>query len=136
MSVNLFKYVNARAGTSRRITGGEDMHRRRILQGIGAGAVTVGTAGVARAAGVVTDPGLPAGLAEAATLEALPGKNKLIKLSYRPPNYEAPLAAFHTPITANADFFVRYHLAGLPEMDALKNWSLKVAGDAAQTPLT
>jgi sulfite dehydrogenase len=112
------------------------MHRRRILQGIGAGAVTVGTAGVARAAGVVTDPGLPAGLAEAATLEALPGKNKLIKLSYRPPNYEAPLAAFHTPITANADFFVRYHLAGLPEMDALKNWSLKVAGDAAQTPLT
>jgi hypothetical protein len=33
-------------------------------------------------------PGLPEGVYDTATLEALPGKKPLIKLSYRPPNYE------------------------------------------------
>src|SRR5215472_19014610 len=61
----------------------------------------------------------------------LPGKNNLIKLSWRPPNYEAPLEAFHTPITANESFFVRYHLADIPEMEELRSWSLKIGGDAA-----
>ena len=40
-------------------------------------------------------PGLPEGVYETATLEALPGKKPLIKLSYRPPNYETPLS--HSP---------------------------------------
>ena len=34
--------------------------------------------------------GLPAGTREEAALEALPGKKPLIKLTYRPPNYETP----------------------------------------------
>ncbi len=54
------------------------MQRRKILRGLGAGAATLTTAKLARAAGVITDPGLPEGLRQEATLEALPGKNKLL----------------------------------------------------------
>ncbi len=35
-------------------------------------------------------PGLPAGVYDTAVLDALPGKKPLIKLTYRPPNYETP----------------------------------------------
>ena len=38
--------------------------------------------------------GLPEGVYDTASLEALPGKKPLIKLSYRPPNYETPLSYF------------------------------------------
>ena len=34
-------------------------------------------------------------------MESLPGKKPLIKLAYRPPNYESPLEYFRTPITPN-----------------------------------
>ena len=85
------------------------------------------------AAGAPVSPGTPAGVAEAATLEALPGKRPLIKLSYRPPNYETPASYFTGPITANEDFFVRYHLADIPKVDPAK-WSLKI--DGGQNPVT
>ena len=70
-------------------------------------------------------------------MEALPGKKPLIKLSYRPPNYEAPLEYFRTPITPNDEFFVRYHLSDIPEVDA-KTYKIEVGGDGAngQTELT
>ena len=106
--------------------------RRIALSMSGAGLFSL----TARAAGVISDPGLPDGLGDAAKLEALPGKHKLLKLTYRPPNFETPLAAFRTPITANDDFFVRYHLADIPDIDALKTWSLKVGGDAADTAVS
>jgi hypothetical protein len=48
-------------------------------------------------------------------LEALPGKKPLIKLTYRPPDYETPLSHFTPEITPDESFFVRYHLAGIPE---------------------
>ena len=44
-------------------------------------------------------PQLPDGTREEATLEALPGKQKLIRLADRPPNYETPIEAFRTAIT-------------------------------------
>ena len=69
-------------------------------------------------------PGLPAGVADVAQLEALPGKRPLIKLTYRPPNYETPFEYFDTPITPNDAFFVRYHLADIPEVDA-SAWRLR-----------
>jgi len=75
-------------------------------------------------------PGLPAGVADVATLDALPGKRPLIRLSYRPPNYETPLSYFSGPITPNDVFFVRYHLADIPEVDPLK-WRLVVSGQSA-----
>jgi hypothetical protein len=40
-------------------------------------------------------PGVPAGTAATAVLEALPSKKPLIKLTYRPPNYETPLEYFN-----------------------------------------
>ena len=66
-----------------------------------------------------------------ATLESLPGKVPLIKRSFRPPNFETPIDFFREPITRNDAFFVRYHLASIPKVDA-KSWRLKVGGDAAK----
>src|SRR3984893_17235114 len=79
--------------------------------------------------------GLPEGVYDTATLEALPGKRPLIKLSYRPPNYETPLSHFTSEFTPNESFFVRYHLAGIPEeIDAAK-WKLNVGGEGVGKPL-
>jgi DMSO/TMAO reductase YedYZ molybdopterin-dependent catalytic subunit len=103
------------------------MQRRSIVLGTGMALL----AGSAKAAVPGLSSALPAGTRDAALLAKLPGKKDLIKLSWRPPNYEAPLEAFRTPITPNESFFVRYHLAGIPEMDQLRNWSLKIEGDAA-----
>jgi DMSO/TMAO reductase YedYZ molybdopterin-dependent catalytic subunit len=75
--------------------------------------------------------GLPEGVYDTATLDALPGKRPLIKLSYRPPNYETPLSYFTSEFTPNESFFVRYHLAGIPEEIDAAQWKLKVGGKGA-----
>lgn len=61
-------------------------------------------------------PFLPTGTVASARLEALPGKRPLIKRSYRPPNYESPLAALTTEVTSNDAFFVRWHVSSIPEI--------------------
>jgi DMSO/TMAO reductase YedYZ molybdopterin-dependent catalytic subunit len=113
------------------------LNRRQLLQGSGALALGAGAAwpDFARAAGVPLAEGLPDGVRGEAVLEALPGKKKLIKLSYRPPNYETPVAYFANPITPNDAFFVRYHLADIPEAVDAATWRLKVGGDGAASPL-
>ena len=63
-----------------------------------------------------------------------PGKKPLIKRTFRPPNFETPLADLRQPYTANDAFFVRYHLALIPEVDA-RTWRLRVGGRSAQRPL-
>ena len=111
--------------------------RRKFWQAAGAGLALAGTA--ARTppafadgfAGVPLTPGLPAGVDTEAALEALPGKAPLIRLSYRPPNYEAPLEYFKTPITPNDRFYVRYHLADIPEINA-KTYKIAIGGDGAR----
>jgi DMSO/TMAO reductase YedYZ molybdopterin-dependent catalytic subunit len=80
------------------------------------------------------DPALAKGVREEATLEALPGKAPLIKLSYRPPNYETPIAYFDNPITPNEAFFVRYHLAGIPETIDIDKWRLTLGGEGVEKP--
>jgi DMSO/TMAO reductase YedYZ molybdopterin-dependent catalytic subunit len=109
--------------------------RRQILQGVGS-AIALGASGLlARAAGAAEKvplvSGLPAGVYDTATLEALPGKKPLIKLSYRPPNYETPASYFANPITPNDTFFVRYHLADIPAAIDVNSWTLRVGGDGA-----
>jgi DMSO/TMAO reductase YedYZ molybdopterin-dependent catalytic subunit len=109
--------------------------RRRLLEGAGVGAAFAGSGmglGLfeAAAAPAELNRGLPAGTRAEAVLEALPGKKPLIKLTYRPPNYETPVAHFRTAITPNDAFFVRYHLADIPNVDA-KTWRLRVGGDGA-----
>lgn len=75
--------------------------------------------------------GLPDGIYGSASLEALPGKKPLIKLSYRPPNYETPTSYLDQPITPNDAFFVRYHLADIPETIDPARWKIKVGGEGA-----
>jgi DMSO/TMAO reductase YedYZ molybdopterin-dependent catalytic subunit len=79
-------------------------------------------------------PLLPVGTRSEAVLDALPGKKPLIKLTYRPPNYEAPLAYLRTAITPNDEFFVRYHLADIPQIDA-GTWKLNLGGEGANGDL-
>jgi len=109
--------------------------RRHLLGSAGAGvALAVSGQKIAHAAGAELTPGVPEGVGTVATMEALPGKKPLIKLSYRPPNYESPLEYFRTPITPNDQFFVRYHLADIPQVNA-DTYKIKVGGDGASTPL-
>jgi len=87
------------------------MTRRRLLEGAGitfAGSALGQPRVAAHAASVALSPGVPAGLEGAVAMETLPGKKPLIKLSYRPPNYESPLDYFDTPITPNDRFYVRF----------------------------
>ncbi|MDI1293129.1 MAG: molybdopterin-dependent oxidoreductase [Methylobacter sp.] len=71
---------------------------------------------------------------EATILDALPGKEALIKQTYRPPNYETPINYFDAPFTPNKRFFVRYHNAVIPEVKT-SEWRLRIGGDAVRTPL-
>ncbi len=100
---------------------------------LGSAALAAGFGPPTLAAGAPTTPGVPAGAAASAVLEALPGKKPLIKLSYRPPNYETPLEYFTQPVTPNDVFYVRYHNSVIPQVD-VATWNLSVGGDAAQAP--
>jgi hypothetical protein len=115
------------------------LNRRRLLQRAGIGALALAWPGPNPRLAWSQQrpplvPGLPAGVYDTAVLDALPGKEPLIKLSYRPPNYETPVSYFKTAITPNDAFFVRYHLADIPEEIDPKTWGLRVGGEAAATP--
>ena len=112
--------------------------RRDFLKGTGSLMLATGGGWVARHAQAAVPPApgfaaLPTGTTAASELEALPGKLPLIKRTFRPPNYETPLQYFSEDLTPNKAFFVRYHLAVIPQIAADK-WTLKVGGDAAATP--
>jgi DMSO/TMAO reductase YedYZ molybdopterin-dependent catalytic subunit len=112
--------------------------RRRVLEAAGTGLAAAGAGfglpSLFALAGVPLPPGLPAGLDTEAALETLPGKQPLIRLSYRPPNYEAPLEYFSTPITPNDRFYVRYHLADIPDIDAA-TYRITIGGEGANGKL-
>ncbi|HEY6334764.1 MAG TPA: molybdopterin-dependent oxidoreductase, partial [Alphaproteobacteria bacterium] len=115
--------------------------RRELLRAAGGGLALAGSGTwFARAAfgreafaasGNLGNDMLPAGAVAEQLLDALPGKRPLIKKSYRPPNYETPIGYFHEEFTPNDAFFVRYHLADIPKVNAA-TWQLKVGGDAAE----
>jgi DMSO/TMAO reductase YedYZ molybdopterin-dependent catalytic subunit len=67
-------------------------------------------------------------------LIALPGTRPLIKRTFRPPNFETPLTELREAFTASDAFFVRYHLAVIPEVDA-RSWRLRIGGASAQKPV-
>lgn len=75
---------------------------------------------------------LPAGAVQSAILDALPGKQPLIKRTFRPPNYETPIAHFRHALTPNDAFYVRWHMS-VPDL-ARREWRLRVTGPAAQRP--
>jgi DMSO/TMAO reductase YedYZ molybdopterin-dependent catalytic subunit len=98
--------------------------RRKLLQV--AGGLALGGRGLLELAGAA----LPSGAQESQLLDRLAGKQPLLKRSFRPPNYESPLSYLDGPITPNDKFFVRWHLANIPTVDA-RTWRLRVTGDAA-----
>jgi len=114
--------------------------RRRLLEAAGAGLAVAGSGlgspspFATASAGVALPPGLPSGVDTEAAMETLPGKQPLIKLAYRPPNYEAPLEYFSTPITPNDRFYVRYHLADIPSIDAA-TYKITIGGEGANGKL-
>jgi DMSO/TMAO reductase YedYZ molybdopterin-dependent catalytic subunit len=85
----------------------------------------------AQAAALNLSTQLPAGTRQEAVLDALPGKRPLIKLAYRPPNYETPIELLRAAITPNDAFFVRYHLSDIPQVNA-QTWRLSVGGEGAR----
>jgi len=113
------------------------MQRRQFLQALGGAAAIPSFAPLATFAAerVLLTYGLPAGEYTTARMAALPGKRPLIELTARPPNYEAPMAAFATPVTPNDLFFVRYHLAGIPPQIDVQQWKIAVTGESVATPL-
>lgn len=57
------------------------------------------------------------------------GKDSLLLLTDRPPNLETPLKYFRLDYTPNEVFFVRWHLAGLPDSVNLDTFRLRVTGN-------
>jgi sulfite dehydrogenase (cytochrome) subunit A len=96
--------------------------RRTMVAGV-AGSLLAGEALTSAARAAVAATGAP-------DLVALSGKKPLIRRTFRPPNFETPLADLRSEFTANDAFFVRYHLASIPEVDA-RTWRLRVGGDSA-----
>jgi DMSO/TMAO reductase YedYZ molybdopterin-dependent catalytic subunit len=115
--------------------------RREFLRDVAGGVVALGTGAFVpvRVLGAekpsMGPPGLPSGTLEESVLATLPGKRPLIKRTFRPPNYETPIEYFGQVFTPNDAFFVRYHLATIPEV-AAADWKLEVSGEAVESPVT
>lgn len=105
--------------------------RRRLMLG-SAGMLLLD--GLARANEGATPAAAHPDNARADELVALPGKDPLIRRTFRPPNFETPLALLREPFTTNRAFFVRYHVAAIPEVDP-RAWRLRVGGASAQRTL-
>src|SRR5262249_20284671 len=130
-----------RKGRGRRRCGRNAMiTRRSLLEAAGTGAVLAVAGGglsralasqaEAQAAALNLPAQLPEGTRQQAVLDALSGKKPLIKLSYRPPNYETPIELLRGAITPDDVFFVRYHLSDIPEVNA-QTWRLSIGGEGA-----
>src|SRR5690349_3370268 len=63
----------------------------------------------------------------------LPGKRPLRLLTDRPPNLETPLKYFLYDLTPNNVFFVRWHLAGLPNKIDDDTFRLRIGGNVGRT---
>src|ERR671929_1306743 len=115
-----------------------DLTRRKLLAAGGAlaaaGTGLLPRRSLAQDKGVWLAPDLPEGTKQEAVLDALPGKAPLVKLTYRPPNYETPIRYFDSVLTPNEAFFVRYHLADIPEVDPAA-WRLRIGGDSVERSL-
>ena len=104
------------------------LSRRRFMQSAG-GLLLAPQVLQARDAAFGPDE-LPQGFLDTASMETLPGKFPLVRKSFRPPNFETPVNYFQEAFTPNQAFFVRYHVADIPQVDAA-TWKLAVGGDAA-----
>ncbi|MGJ0484726.1 MAG: molybdopterin-dependent oxidoreductase [Methylomicrobium sp.] len=108
--------------------------RRDFLKRIAGGVVTC--AGGALAPRIALSQTTAKGTPEltSGVLESLPGKKALIRRSFRPPNFETPVAYFNMQFTPNDAFFVRYHLANIPKVNA-QDWKLRIGGESVEKTL-
>ncbi|MEO8713062.1 MAG: molybdopterin-dependent oxidoreductase, partial [Parafilimonas sp.] len=60
------------------------------------------------------------------------GKDSLLLLTDRPPNLETPLKYFLQDYTPNNVFFVRWHLAGLPNAVNTDTFRLRISGNVSK----
>ncbi|MCZ2157328.1 MAG: molybdopterin-dependent oxidoreductase [Bryobacterales bacterium] len=65
-------------------------------------------------------------------LVSFPDKDPLYLLTDRPPQLETPLRYFSEDITPNRDFYVRWHLANLPQSVDMNTFRLRVGGHVAR----
>ena len=72
-----------------------------------------------------------AGTAETTWVKA-DGKDSLLLLTDRPPNLQTPLKYFLQDYTPNKVFFVRWHLAGLPNAVNTDTFCLRVGGNVSK----
>jgi DMSO/TMAO reductase YedYZ molybdopterin-dependent catalytic subunit len=91
-------------------------------------AAALGAVSLARAASAQTFAALPFANGRRA-LVAFPQKRPLLLLTPRPPQLETPFAIFDDGVlTPNDAFFVRWHLAGIPESVDASTHRIKVTG--------
>jgi DMSO/TMAO reductase YedYZ molybdopterin-dependent catalytic subunit len=93
-----------------------------------AGGAALGAAAMARAASAQSSVDLPFANGQR-PLVAFPQKRPLLLMTPRPPQLETPFRVFNDGVfTPNDEFFVRWHLAGIPQsVDASKH-RIKVSG--------
>ncbi len=65
-------------------------------------------------------------------LVSFPGKDPLYLQTDRPPQLETPLRYFSEDITPNRAFYVRWHLANLPQSVDLNTFRLRLGGHVAR----
>jgi DMSO/TMAO reductase YedYZ molybdopterin-dependent catalytic subunit len=101
--------------------------RRRVIGQAGAmGALLASTPAWAQA---VTNLGLPSGPNERELTKAFPEKGEMILQRTRPPLLETPFAVYDKGVfTPNDQFFVRWHLATIPESVDVASFRLSVTG--------
>lgn len=110
------------------------LDRRRVLAGASAGMLGLMGGGRTLAA-LANSVTLPFANGER-PLVTYPGKREMIGLTSRPPQLETPFRVFDEGvITPNDAFFVRYHLAGIPDSIDTDSYRITVAGKVA-TPLS
>jgi DMSO/TMAO reductase YedYZ molybdopterin-dependent catalytic subunit len=106
------------------------MNRRRFLGITGAGAIAARAAW----ANPTIDLGLPGGPSERDLTNAFPEKGTMVLQRTRPPLLETPFEVFDRGIfTPNDEFFVRWHLAAIPESVDLASFRLNVRGHVNRT---
>jgi sulfite dehydrogenase (cytochrome) subunit A len=103
------------------------MQRRQVIAALG----SLMSHGASAATMPWLSPDLPDGTRAEAHMIKPRDKQALIQLTDRPLNLETPLQYYRSEITANDQFFVRYHLPGLPDQLALDNWFLEIKSDAS-----
>lgn len=114
---------------SKKLSVGYSKGRRQFLGSASVfGALMISPAGLARAESTTTLP-LPGGPDTRPLTTAFPEKGEMILQRIRPPLLETPFEVFDQGVfTPNEQFFVRWHLAAVPQQVNVSTFRLTVGG--------